>query len=825
MTKVTLSDVQNLNDQPSTQAVINNNSAILEAAFDNTLSRDGSSPNTMQSTLDMNSFQIINLPAPIEADAPLRLQDLSSFVGGGTVTNIPAGGTTGQVLGKTGSPDYQVGWENSVTSVGLALPADLTITNSPVTTTGTLTGAWATTPTGTGAMVRATSPTLVTPALGTPASGVATNLTGTAAGLTAGNVTTNANLTGVITSVGNATSIASQTGTGTKFVVDTSPILVTPALGTPSSGVATNLTGTAAGLTSGNVTTNANLTGVITSSGNATSIASQTGTGTKFVTDTSPTLVTPTIGAATATSINKMAITAPATSSTLAVANGKTLTASNTLTLAGTDATTITFQGTDTYVGRGTTDTLTNKTLTSPVFSTIVNTGTLTLPTASDTLVGRATTDTLTNKSIVSTQLTGTLQAGQFPALTGDVTTVAGALVSTIGTNIVTNAKAAQMAAKTVKLNATNALANATDTAISSLTDISTPSSTLDWIMIEDHTAGTIKKTNASELLSSVGSGVTSLNGQSGTVIVKYIPGGRLTLSTGVPVMNATVSAATTVYYTPYIHDNILIYDGTNWIPTVFTELSQATTDTTKSPAAVTTNSNYDIFVWNDSGTIRATRGPAWTSDTARGTGAGTTQLVRTGGIFLNNNSITNGPAASRGTYVGTIRSNGSSQIDWIYGALAVGGTAASFGLWNNYNRISFMTTVEDNTSSWTYASPTYRASNNSNAMRVSFIRGADEDGVVATFTQPSTNGVSTGGGFAGVGLDTTTGVSGTLLISVSLASANAPIGGTYSGLPGLGFHYLQAVEDSPSSLSITFYGNAGVAYIQNGLNVSNIRA
>lgn len=43
--------------------------------------------------------------------------------------------------------------------------------------------------------------------------------------------------------------------------------------------------------------------------------------------------------------------------------------------------------------------TLTNKTLTSPVISTISNTGTLTLPTSTDTLVGRATTDTLTNKT------------------------------------------------------------------------------------------------------------------------------------------------------------------------------------------------------------------------------------------------------------------------------------------------------------------------------------------------------------------------------------------------------------------------------------------
>ena len=46
------------------------------------------------------------------------------------------------------------------------------------------------------------------------------------------------------------------------------------------------------------------------------------------------------------------------------------------------------------------TQTLTNKTLTTPVIASISNSGTLTLPTASDTLVGRATTDTLTNKTI-----------------------------------------------------------------------------------------------------------------------------------------------------------------------------------------------------------------------------------------------------------------------------------------------------------------------------------------------------------------------------------------------------------------------------------------
>lgn len=109
--------------------------------------------------------------------------------------------------------------------------------------------------TGTGSTyVTNTSATLVTPALGTPSALVGTNISGTAANLTAGHVTTNANLTGPITSSGNATSVAAQTGTGTTFVMNTSPALVTPDLGTPSAAVLTNATGTAASLTAGNAT-------------------------------------------------------------------------------------------------------------------------------------------------------------------------------------------------------------------------------------------------------------------------------------------------------------------------------------------------------------------------------------------------------------------------------------------------------------------------------------------------------------------------------------------------------------------------------------------
>lgn len=84
------------------------------------------------------------------------------------------------------------------------------------------------------------------------------NVTGNASTATlASTVTTNANLTGPITSSGNATAVASQTGSGSKFVMDTSPTLVTPHLGTPTDGTLTNCTGyTDAHLSVSDITTN-----------------------------------------------------------------------------------------------------------------------------------------------------------------------------------------------------------------------------------------------------------------------------------------------------------------------------------------------------------------------------------------------------------------------------------------------------------------------------------------------------------------------------------------------------------------------------------------
>lgn len=87
-----------------------------------------------------------------------------------------------------------------------------------------------------------------------------------------------------------------------------------------------------------------NNTLIATSAQLRAAVTDETGTGV-LVFATSPTLVTPVLGVATATSINKVTITAPATGSTLTIADGKTLTASNTLTFTGTDASTVAFSG------------------------------------------------------------------------------------------------------------------------------------------------------------------------------------------------------------------------------------------------------------------------------------------------------------------------------------------------------------------------------------------------------------------------------------------------------------------------------------------------
>lgn len=141
-------------------------------------------------------------------------------------------------------------------------------------------------------------------------------------------------------------------------------------------------------------------------------ISDETGSG-SLVFATSPSLTTPTLGVASATSINKVAITAPATSATLTIANGKTLTASNTLTFTGTDSSSVAFGagGTVAYTAN-------NLGVFAESTSATIGVGSINLGHASDTTISRQSAGIVQIESnavaTFSTSQGGTFYAGTF---------------------------------------------------------------------------------------------------------------------------------------------------------------------------------------------------------------------------------------------------------------------------------------------------------------------------------------------------------------------------------------------------------------------------
>lgn len=296
-------------------------------------------------------------------------------------------------------------------------------------------------------------------------------------------------------------------------------------------------------------------------------------------------------------------------------------------------------------------------------------------------------------------------------------------------------------------------------------------------------------------------------------MVVPRFPQGRLTLATNTPIMSSAQTAKTTIYYTPYIGGTIPLYDGASFIDTPFTELSVATTDTSKNPAAIGASKVNDWFVWNDAGTIRLSHGPDWTSDTARSAGTG---LTRVNGILLNDTAITNGPGAQRGTYVGTTRSNSSSLLNFTLGGSSAGGTEALLNVWNMYNRVIVGAHVTDNTASWNYSTNTTRPINNSTGNRVSFVCGLAEDPVQVSLNARGASNVNSGQLVTGFQLDGTTVFDKAWLTLVAVAGEQSSMCVQHNYPPQLGYHYVQALENSSAALSLTFVGG-----IYQGLNAT----
>lgn len=401
------------------------------------------------------------------------------------------------------------------------------------------------------------------------------------------------------------------------------------------------------------------------------------------------------------------------------------------------------------------------------------------------------------------------------------------------------------------------------------------------------------RSTNANAAISLSGSAEVFITALAEDLQFFSPPGGRLTNSSGNPVVTSTVSASTTVYYCPYTHQFMPLYNGSSFEMHNFGgELSQALSDTTKSPAATVQDTLYDVFGWLDSTTYRATRGPAWVKSatvtmtiaspcvvtwtshglvegaavvfttsgalptgitsgttyyvgkspgantfnistsranvvagtsvntsgsqsgthtatngsTTRGTGSGTTELERVQGVLVNKYNITNGPAAKRGIYLGTIATNPSNQVDLIFGAV---GTAAFIGIWNTYNRVLMTIFAAESASSWTYNSTTWRSANNGSLSRVSFIRGQDEDGGDAMYQVSMTGGAS-GDALIGINLDSTSVTPSGVVPYFSVGPYTAAAPAIYAGYPGIGLHYFQAMERQlTTASSASFFANS----------------
>lgn len=132
MAKLTLSDLTNLKN-PSAVTTVNNNNTAIENAFENTVSRDGTSPNQMEADLDMNSNRILNLPDGVTGGEPftVRQAELVAIGTGTEVLDGDKGDITVSALGTS--------WSIDASAVVTSKIADDNVTNAKLANVATAT--------------------------------------------------------------------------------------------------------------------------------------------------------------------------------------------------------------------------------------------------------------------------------------------------------------------------------------------------------------------------------------------------------------------------------------------------------------------------------------------------------------------------------------------------------------------------------------------------------------------------------------------------------------------------------------------------------------
>lgn len=329
-------------------------------------------------------------------------------------------------------------------------------------------------------------------------------------------------------------------------------------------------------------------------------------------------------------------------------------------------------------------------------------------------------------------------------------------------------------------------------------------SNTGGWQLIASFSLAALGITAAMLPIVTAASTAAAYIGLGGAIVA---PTGRLTLTSGTPILVSPVSAATSVIFTPINGNQAPLWNGSAWGMATFAELSDLLSETTHSPAAAVANGLYDYFIWQPTaGSWVLSRGPAWTNSTTR-----SLALTRVQGFLTNASAITNGPAIGYGLYVGTIACDpGGGTVTYNpYPAAASGGPSggAWVGLWNEYQRIPITALAQDSNASWTWSTASWREADASANNRVTFVLGNVENASLAAIyvcfgTQSSSQITQIGIGYN----STSTPFQGTLGVTpggVTVALQSASV----SGYGTVGLQYFQALEYSAGGTQ-TFYGS-----------------
>ena len=285
-------------------------------------------------------------------------------------------------------------------------------------------------------------------------------------------------------------------------------------------------------------------------------------------------------------------------------------------------------------------------------------------------------------------------------------------------------------------------------------------------------------------------------------------PQGRLTLTSNTPVMTADATAQTSVYYTPYQGNIVPIYDGANMQSYTFGQLTMALNTSNQLSTKL-----YDLFAFLNSSVVTIGAGPAWSSSTFRGTGSNTTEYQQIDGLWVNANTITlkNGSTSyssipvGQATYLGTVYMTANGQTGMAFQpASASLGTNNILGLYNAYNRVTISSRSIDSTTSWPYSTATVRPANGSTSNRISWVDGLQQSFVRAEY-QVQAACSSGDASFVYIGLDSTATPQSS--VSGEAVSLTASLRTASDIPPQLGFHYVQALENTSGGSGVTFYG------------------